>query len=222
MLTILTILKKLRGKVKTTTDKPLLTPYLVGKEGYIIVNSNSFYGLNAFDYRKEFPLEPWFIHPLKQVGPKKWVRDTDEVIEHKSKAKIIGQTIQKKHSKKYTLQPEYTGLLHVKLDNGQTCFISYNNFILASHWQTSDLGSITNKRQIPFIAYYQGDNLPINKYGEWVNIDNDELVLVVGKTNRKKAELSEYSLKALVYKKHQSGHEGIPCYFKPDSLKFHY
>lgn len=213
-------LKKFKNRLKTSAYNLFCTPNLVGKEGYIIRNSIGFYGMNNLDIEKKYLIQSWYIHPLKQIGPKKWAKDNNIKIPHRSKVKIIKQELYKIYD--FGINIRYNGYLTIKLEDGQVHTIDYNNLTFHPYWEYHDVEVISN-RNIPFVAKFIGSQLPVDCNNEWINIKQGDLVLVTGRTRRKEAKALGYSLKAFIYKDWRRGYGcSFSYYFTPCSLEFYY
>lgn len=197
---------------------PYETPDLIGRQGYIISGRyGNPYGNERFDKYKSLPLDEWYIHPQKEVGPNNWQPNEDIKITHKTAVTVIDQNIAKSATYRWS---GFYGTLTIKVDN-QNYVIDYRNFTLNPYWEKGDIFEALEYGS--FIGKFVGDQLPVDSDNKWVKIPQGELVLVEGKTGtRANVSSNDYPIAAFIYKEWRYGFGGVKCFFKPESIEYYY
>ena len=196
-------------------------PDFVGKNGFVVLGdlNDDFYCGKRFDKYKAFPKEPWSICAVKQTGPSSWSNDTSIKIKHKTSVKVLSQKL-KLSARRYG--DKYLGTLEVKdIKTGKIFTIDYKSFVQIAFWKNKKVQEAMKYGYL--IAKFSGNDLPIDKSGNWVKIKNGSLVLVTGKTGTyPKIDWDTYSITAFTYKKWRYGYGGVEIFYKPESLEIVY
>lgn len=159
----------------------------------------------------QFPESPWHVNAIKPTEPNKFEK-TNETIPHKTEVKVLEQHLE------HDRYGRYNGYLVVEsVEDKKKYNIDVKNFVTFPYWEEELTEAV---KQGNIIAEYNGKGeKPIDRDGEWVELDAGIKVLV---TSMAGAGKPDGFVKAKVYKQWKHGYGGVDVYFNSKSLNIIY
>jgi hypothetical protein len=178
-------------------------PQYVGLTGFVVVN----YMDHLTNYDTKFPLPPWRVNTVKQVGPNQF-QDTNITVPHKTKVTVLKQMLWDEG------MDIYSGALLVEDDSTKQQFlINVENFMTYPYWE-DNIQKASQEGKL--IAVYNGKGTTPVSSGKYVELKPGTEVVV--------DDFDTYTnkVKAQVYKVWELGYGGVDTEFDPSSLDLKY
>ncbi len=123
------------------------------------------------NYDSKFPLPPWQINTVKQVGPNQF-QDTNTTVLHKTKVKVLKQMLWDVGISVYT-----GALLVEEIDTKSQFLINVNNFMTYPYWE-DDIKKASKEGTL--IAVYNGKGKTPVTSGKYTELKQATEVVVDG------------------------------------------